>query len=302
MTRWNRLIPSLVFICLLAGSCGASKPLGEPSSPGQANPTRSIAVSVPASSIYLLDPATQQVRTEVRGLTDFQAGYAAWSPDHRHLAYGDNAIVTVDTLTGRPSVLVRGPSLSMPAWSPDGLRIAYGDGRDLWVSPASKVAATYLQLPLSLAPLDMDWGRSGLIAFQGLRLECHVPLGCSSTNSSDLWTVRPDGTGLKQLTNVGDVSAPRWSPDGRRIVFVRRSGAEGPGQLWSVAADGTGAARLVAGKDVLGGDWSPDSRQIAVVATGPLPKTLRVWIGSADGRGLRAVGPIIRGAQASIDW
>ena len=39
-------------------------------------------------------------------------------------------------------------------------------------------------------------------------------------SGSELYTIRPDGTGLVQLTDGdGDAFSPDWSPDGRRIVF-----------------------------------------------------------------------------------
>jgi Tol biopolymer transport system component len=35
-----------------------------------------------------------------------------------------------------------------------------------------------------------------------------------------IWTIKPDGTGRRQITHVdGSASAPDWSPDGRQIVF-----------------------------------------------------------------------------------
>lgn len=40
-------------------------------------------------------------------------------------------------------------------------------------------------------------------------------------NSSDIFTINFDGTGLTKITNFGSVTlAPRWSPDGRTIGFV----------------------------------------------------------------------------------
>lgn len=74
-----------------------------------------------------------------------------------------------------------------------------------------------------------------------------------------IYTVRLDGSGLKQITS-GDRSAstPRWSPDGRQLAFVTG------GQIWRMDADGddkeqitrisTGAANPV---------WSPDGKWIA---------------------------------------
>lgn len=43
-----------------------------------------------------------------------------------------------------------------------------------------------------------------------------------ATYEQDIYTIRPDGTDLQQLTSgVTDDFEPRWSPDGTRIVFYR---------------------------------------------------------------------------------
>src|SRR3954454_1104185 len=53
-------------------------------------------------------------------------------------------------------------------------------------------------------------GRNGRLAFSAI----------TADGSSQLFTVRPDGRGLRQITHVdGDASQVDWSPDGRRIVF-----------------------------------------------------------------------------------
>jgi len=41
---------------------------------------------------------------------------------------------------------------------------------------------------------------------------------------SGLFVVHPDGSGLERLTNNGRDSFPVWSPDGKRIVFIRPFG------------------------------------------------------------------------------
>src|SRR3954464_423977 len=40
------------------------------------------------------------------------------------------------------------------------------------------------------------------------------------SGNKDIWVIKPDGTGLSQLTNnPQDDLLPSWSPDGKRIVF-----------------------------------------------------------------------------------
>ena len=54
---------------------------------------------------------------------------------------------------------------------------------------------------------------------------------------TDLWVVRTDGTGLRQLTThpASDTSAV-WTRDGRRVFFL--SSRSGSSQVWRVAVDG----------------------------------------------------------------
>src|SRR5438105_7700217 len=151
---------AIILASVLLASCGGgAQPATRHSTPGPVSQPR-IALSILSHAVYLVDPKTGGVSTLATGLTNFQAGFAAWAPDRRSIAYGDEGILIADPGTGAGRVLVRGPSISMPAWSPDGRSIAYGDGRDLWVTPVRSLQATYLHLPLTLAPLDMTWAPS----------------------------------------------------------------------------------------------------------------------------------------------
>lgn len=79
---------------------------------------------------------------------------------------------------------------------------------------------------------------------------------------SNLFMIRSDGTGLRQLTyDPAEDSHPRWSPDGQTILFVsmRNEGS----QVWLLPADGGEARQLThISTGVSSPEWSPDGRKI----------------------------------------
>jgi dipeptidyl aminopeptidase/acylaminoacyl peptidase len=89
---------------------------------------------------------------------------------------------------------------------------------------------------------------------------------------SSLWLVSTkDEEPPRQLTHADHDSAPRYSPDGRWIAFLRKEG-EGKPQLHLLPTGGGDAQRLT---DLPGGAgtpaWSPDSSTIAFAARVPEP-------------------------------
>jgi len=79
-----------------------------------------------------------------------------------------------------------------------------------------------------------------------------------------LFTLSLRGTGAPatQLTaSEQAISDPQWSPDGRRLAFVR------DGEIWLVEADGSRLVRVV-GKPGGGRDprWSPDGKQLGFLS------------------------------------
>ncbi len=87
---------------------------------------------------------------------------------------------------------------------------------------------------------------------------------------SQLWIVPTDGSSPpRRLTHGTRDSAPRYSPDGRWLAFLRAE-AEGKPQLYVLPSDGGEARRLT---DLAGGAgapvWAPDSAIIAFSARVP---------------------------------
>jgi dipeptidyl aminopeptidase/acylaminoacyl peptidase len=84
---------------------------------------------------------------------------------------------------------------------------------------------------------------------------------------SQIWIVPATG-GAPTLLDSGDHDlAPRWSPDGSQIAFLRRVGPGEPPQLWVVAAGGGRPRQLTDSRSGVGpACWSPDGSAIAVAA------------------------------------
>jgi Tol biopolymer transport system component len=106
----------------------------------------------------------------------------------------------------------------------------------------------------------------------------------------DLFTMRPDGTGVKRLTILPDpkspFSAPDWSPDGTQIVFTSPSPSSRHGQVYRINADGSGLTQLThsTGIDNDSARWSPDGSKIVLNRQGT--GEAAIWIMNADGTDL----------------
>ena len=85
-----------------------------------------------------------------------------------------------------------------------------------------------------------------------------------------IWTMNPDGTKPRQLTfDPGEKTQPKWSPDGRRLLYVAPGGIDDFGNnlgldLWVINADGTGIAKVTSFEgDDYDPEWSDDGSLIA---------------------------------------
>jgi Tol biopolymer transport system component len=68
----------------------------------------------------------------------------------------------------------------------------------------------------------------------------------------DIYTMNPDGSDIRQLTNLGPDSNAlweSWSPDGKLIVFNEYRPPDFLGQLWLMNADGSNQRLLLADAD-----------------------------------------------------
>src|SRR5215203_6440561 len=82
-------------------------------------------------------------------------------------------------------------------------------------------------------------GQNGKIVFASNR----ATLITNPTGDSEIYTMNPDGSGLKQLTfNKSKDMQPTFSPNGRRIVF--EGDRDGNNEIYTMKADGSQQTRL----------------------------------------------------------
>src|SRR5215469_3311375 len=103
-----------------------------------------------------------------------------------------------------------------------------------------------------------DWSAKGGI----------VALQCYAGGTFHIWTMKPDGTGLKQITTGhGDDREPRLSPDGTTIAFASDRAFRKSYDIWIVKVDGSGLKQITTGDaDEFEPTWSPDGTHIAFVS------------------------------------
>lgn len=98
-----------------------------------------------------------------------------------------------------------------------------------------------------------------------------------------IYSVQPDGSDKKQLTDQGNNVTPSWTPDGKQIIFA--SDRSGTRELYRMNADGSGVSQIVIA--VVGNKLTPnmshDLSQIVFAAENPLTGHPEIWVVNADG-------------------
>ena len=192
----------------------------------------------------------------------------AWSPDGRRLAFswaypkekqlrgemwievGAIAVMDADGSNVRQLTQLKRPTSSEdggPVWSPDGKRIAFQrnnssarpfDGQAIFVVNVNGGGVR------RVTPWKLNAGDHADWSPDGKQILFRAPTDAFA--GSNLWTVRPDGTALKQLTRFSaatEVLSASYSPDGRWVVFSR-TGRGGLPDLFAIRTDGTGLRQI----------------------------------------------------------
>lgn len=268
-------------------------------------------------------------RRDGSAVSGFDGHYPAWSPDGTLLAsLTPYELQLRRDGSGRPVLRRPARNVSIQWMSRMRLRLF---GRDGWfgldlvrgrtfalpgpataynsiVSPEGEVAGEqHAPTGSALVVLRSATGRATTVAlgpvcpdqddFADLAFVPHsaalVYQSACQTPPADIYSVRPDGSGLRQITNTPtDEMEPSLSPDGRSVVYAQQVAAgrcDGcPQTLWRVSADGGRPQELTSHtfQDPAPFDqdptWSPDGSQIAFQRSG-VTTPVRLLTMPADG-------------------
>jgi Tol biopolymer transport system component/DNA-binding winged helix-turn-helix (wHTH) protein len=231
-------------------------------------------------AIHLLSLETGQTRQVTTPLPDGRGDVGpAFSPDGRSLAFRRGVEVAHDDvfiLQLRPDYTPTADPVrisnfgvervvSSVAWMPDGRHLLLAKP---WLFGRSEGAGLWLvdPTPGGTAPTLLQTAHN-----TGVSVDIAKATGdlAYSWNQSDrnIWRVSmregartPSGEPKPLIESTMDEFVPKFSPDGRQIVFVsKRSGAE---EVWVSAADGSNPLQLTNMGYTGSPSWSPDGSHI----------------------------------------
>ncbi len=242
-------------------------------------------------ALYRPRPDTQVAKIEVVplvGLRGFQAT-PAFSPDGTLVAFrqsdgGSNTGIYAAVVGGEKSIqLTNDPGDCCPTWSPDGRQIAFirYSERSFSIFISSALGGSEERLYHGPDHLGggISWSPDGsLIAFTESHESDPTRAWISGLSIADSST--------RELTSPppGWIDRnPMYSPDGKRLAFIRSAVAGVSNDIYVASADGRHVKRLTFDNRPIGGAlaWTSDSKEI--VFSSARGAAMGLWMVAAEG-------------------
>ncbi len=211
------------------------------------------------NQLLVIDEDSKWRKDRARVIAPHPATFpAVWSPDGHRLAFrkwvkkDDDVVEVVHSVRADGSEMRRiGEATTQPTWSPDGEKLAFGKSDEESAAIyTARYDGTDLRQIWSSGPNEkevgvrsVDWSPDGS--------EILVVSGAQSGQSTQIWTLSPDGKERRRLGSYKSLiwfDYAVWSPDGSRIAAY---GIHGPWarfapKVVTLARDGTDLRLLVA--------------------------------------------------------
>jgi TolB protein len=208
----------------------------------------------------------------------------AWAPDGKSIAFGRgwgrfghdaiqfSEIFVMDRRGGSTRQLTHittskpySADVDQAMWSPDGKRLVFQVRTSTVGRPANSVALFVINADGTgmkrLTPWKLNGGEHPDWSPDGKRILFRtIPKGDDELPGGNIYTIHPNGTGLKQLTRYGpttELNNYSFSPDGKWITFAK-SGVGKETDVYVMQSNGTGIRPITRTSVWEGGpDWGP---------------------------------------------
>jgi Tol biopolymer transport system component len=213
-----------------------------------------------------------------------------WSPDGKLLYFTSDRggsmnlwRVAIDEVSGRTRskpepITTPAPFVAHPTISWDGSRIAYTS-----VLQTRNIQRLTLDQATGIPIGEPTWLTTGSRSWSNPDPSPDgqwVAFYSNLQSEENIYVVRTDGTGLRQVTNEPAIidRVPRWSPNGNWIAYFSNN-RSATYQVWKIRPDGSGLQQLTeASDDVRYPIWAPNGSRMAVTVIGKTADAGQVYI------------------------